>query len=90
MEKMKMPYANMENKKFYDLVLSILRKYENEIEGIVNYSFAVRFTNRRSLNVIIDFIHYLMPAKNSCLRNVVSELNEMVVFKHNDGNINFN
>lgn len=88
-------YCKMSSEEFYKETLQVLNKYEGRIEGVVSYSFAVRFSQRRSLNVVTEFAHYLVPVpipSNSKkeIVEVLSELRKMCVFDFNDGNITFN
>ena len=81
-------YLKMEKEEFYKETLSVLKKY-----GFLNYSFAVRFTERRSKNLINDFGWKLIhDPKNTrpMVAGVVQALDKMAVMENNDGNIIFN
>ena len=87
-----MNYAKILSSDFYMEVISLLKSYEGKIEGVVSYSFAVRFTNRRSKNVLVDFLQYLLPVSEMekiFIFELFKELEKMSVLDFNDGNISF-
>ena len=87
-----MNYAKKISSDYYMEVISLLKSYEGKIEGVVSYSFAVRFTNRRSKNVLADFLQYLLPVsemEKSFVIELMKKLQEMAVLDFNDGNMTF-
>lgn len=87
-------YAKLSCGDFRRKVLDLMKEYEEELEGCVSYSFATRFAERRSKNLLIEYIHYLfpVPVKKDILikgKELINELEKMVVLENNNGNILF-
>ena len=87
-------YLKMSSGSFRKRVLNLMKEYEEDLEGCVSYSFAQRFAERRSRNLLIEYVHYLFPrpVKKDILikgKELINELEKMVVIEHNDGNIIF-
>lgn len=87
-------YLKMSSGSFRKRVLNLMKEYEEDLEGCVSYSFATRFAERRSKNLLIEYVHYLFPrpVKKDILakgKELINELEKMVVIEHNDGNIIF-
>lgn len=85
-------YLKMGSGEFYKKVIVIMKKYEEEIPDCKNYSFATRFAERRSANLVTDFYDILKKEdwkKLDIIQLFVRELYSMCVMSWNDGNIIF-
>ena len=92
MRKIMENYLKMGSAEFYKKVIVIMKKYENEIPDCKNYSFAARFAERRSANLVSDFYDILKRdnwRKLDTLHFFIKELLKMSVMSWNDGNIIF-
>ncbi len=86
-----MNYAKIDNVIYRAETLAILKSYENRgAVNVVRYSFAEKFAERRSKNLLYSFgLELLKDNSREMVAGIVQALFKMVVLDFNDGNISF-